>query len=131
LEDKYKSIFDNITDEEFENILKECGFKYEKVEKGKGGLFIDGKRITVEDMEKVSLFNQSNSQYKNNLYWYEDLKVWDKVRNDTGCSFSNYNNNIDNLKQAIRHIKKHKELVKGTRLLLSSNFVGYEIEIIV
>lgn len=36
-----KSIFDNLTDEEFENILKECGFKYKKVDKGKGGLYIN------------------------------------------------------------------------------------------
>lgn len=64
MEDKYKSIFDDITDEDFENILKKCDFKYEKVEKGKGGLFIDGKKITARDIEKVSLFNQSNSQNK-------------------------------------------------------------------
>lgn len=62
MEDKYKSIFENMTDEGLENMFKECGFKYEKVEKGKGGLFVDGKRITAEDMEKASLFNQSNSQ---------------------------------------------------------------------
>lgn len=50
MEDKYKSIFDNITDEEFENILKECGLQYKKVEKGNGGLFTEGKPITGEDM---------------------------------------------------------------------------------
>lgn len=60
LGNKYKSIFDNMTDKEFEDILKEAGFKYEKVKKGKGGLFIDDKRITAEDMAKVSLFNRSN-----------------------------------------------------------------------
>lgn len=38
---RYKSIFDNLTDEEFEDILKEYGFKYRKVDKGKGGLYID------------------------------------------------------------------------------------------
>ena len=51
-----KSIFEGLTDEEFEDILKDCGFKYEKVEKGQGGLFVDGKRITIEDLNKVSLF---------------------------------------------------------------------------
>lgn len=49
--DNTKSIFDNMTDEEFENILIENGFKYKKVEKGKGGLIINGikvdKKITV------------------------------------------------------------------------------------
>lgn len=56
--ERYKSIFDNLTDEEFEDILDECGFRYEKVKKGEGGLFIDGKRITIEDMNKNSLFIQ-------------------------------------------------------------------------
>lgn len=40
-DDRYKSIFDNLTDEEFEDILNKCGFKYRKVDKGKGGLYID------------------------------------------------------------------------------------------
>jgi len=40
-DDRYKSIFDNLTDEEFEDILKEYGFKYRKVDKGKGGLYIN------------------------------------------------------------------------------------------
>lgn len=56
---KIKSIFQGITDEEFENMLKECGFDYKRVEKGKGGLFVGDKRITIEDMEKVSLFSKS------------------------------------------------------------------------
>ncbi|EKS4345103.1 hypothetical protein QB607_003107 [Clostridium botulinum] len=56
MKDKYKSIFEDITDEEFENILKKYNFKYERVEKGKGGLFIDGKKMTIEDINKVSLF---------------------------------------------------------------------------
>lgn len=56
IEENCKSIFDNITDEDFEDILKECGFKYEKVENGKGGLFVSGERITIEDLNKYSLF---------------------------------------------------------------------------
>lgn len=43
--DKYfnelDSIFKNMSDEEFEQILKECGFEYEKVNKGECGLIID------------------------------------------------------------------------------------------
>jgi hypothetical protein len=49
----YDSIFDNLTDEEFEEFLKECNFKYEKVEKGQGGLFIDGKRVTLEELDEM------------------------------------------------------------------------------
>jgi hypothetical protein len=55
--EKYKSIFNNLTDEDFEDILKECNFKYEKVEKGKGGLFVDGKRIESDKIfEEYSYF---------------------------------------------------------------------------
>lgn len=48
--DRYKSIFDNLTDLEFEEILEECGFKYTKVE-GKGGLYINGKNITSQELK--------------------------------------------------------------------------------
>lgn len=39
---KLDSIFDNMSDKEFEDILNKYGFKYEKVEPGKGEMFIDG-----------------------------------------------------------------------------------------
>ena len=47
---KLDSIFENMSDLEFEEILKDCGFEYEKVEKGQGGLFIDGKRILPDEL---------------------------------------------------------------------------------
>lgn len=61
MENGSKNMLDSLTDLEIEKILNECGFKYEKVEKGKGGLFVDENRITAKDIEKVSLFNQNNS----------------------------------------------------------------------
>lgn len=51
--DRYDSVLNGITDEEFEQLLKECGVEYEKVEKGKGGLFIGGKRVTLEELDKI------------------------------------------------------------------------------
>lgn len=42
---EYVSIFDNITDEEFEEILKECNFDYKRVKQGQGGLYINGKKV--------------------------------------------------------------------------------------
>lgn len=51
--DRYDSVLNGITDEEFEELLKECGVEYEKVEKGKGGLFIGGKRVTLEELDKI------------------------------------------------------------------------------
>lgn len=53
MNNKYDSIFDGITDSEFEETLKECGFEYEKVELGKGGLFVDGNRITIKDINEM------------------------------------------------------------------------------
>lgn len=56
MSNKLESIFKNLTDEEFENFLKESGFEFKKVEKGKGGLFIGDKRVTIDDFNKYSLF---------------------------------------------------------------------------
>jgi hypothetical protein len=47
------SIFDNVTDEEFEQFLKDYDFKYEKVERGQGGLFVEGKRVTLEELDEM------------------------------------------------------------------------------
>lgn len=43
--EKYNSIFDNLTNDEFEKILKDCNFKFTKVD-GKGGLYINGEQVT-------------------------------------------------------------------------------------
>ena len=50
MDNKLESIFDNLSDVEFEEILKKCGFKYEKVEKGHGGLFINGEKVEVNEL---------------------------------------------------------------------------------
>ena len=44
---KLESIFDNLSDVEFEDILKRCNLSFEKVEKGQGGLFINGEKVEV------------------------------------------------------------------------------------
>ena len=49
---KNNSIFDEITDLEFEEILNECGFNYTKVEKGNGGLFINNTKISSKTLGK-------------------------------------------------------------------------------
>lgn len=50
-ENKYKSIFDGLTDLEFEKILNDCGFKYTKVEQGKGGLYINGEQVSSKSIK--------------------------------------------------------------------------------
>ena len=62
---KYESIFDNLSDLEFEEVLNKCGFKFEKVE-GKGGLFINNEQITSSDLKEeydnLILNNTNNEQ---------------------------------------------------------------------
>lgn len=49
-----KSIFDNMSDEEFEDLLNEFGFNFEKVEKGQGGIIYKGQKYsTYEEYEKA------------------------------------------------------------------------------
>ena len=63
-----------------------------------------------------------------NGWWCDKLNRWCSLEELGNNSFSSSNLNIVNLKQAIRHIKKHKELPKGTKLSLRGNFVGYYID---
>lgn len=71
MRNKYESIFENITNDEFEQILKECGFNYEKVEEGKGGLFIAGERVYSSELrnEYENLVKETSELYvKSNFY---------------------------------------------------------------
>ena len=45
-----ENMFNDMTDVELEKWLIECGISYEKVEKGKGGVFIDGVNIRNLDI---------------------------------------------------------------------------------
>lgn len=51
MKNNFESIFENLNDSQFEDILKECGFKFKKVE-GEGGLFIDGKRVYSHELKE-------------------------------------------------------------------------------
>ena len=51
---KFESIFENLGDEEFEDVLNECGFEFKKVD-GKGGLKINGENISSEMLKKEIL----------------------------------------------------------------------------
>lgn len=64
------------------------------------------------------------------LDWDIINKRWIDIREDDNGRTSSHNDKIKNLKQAIRHIKKHDEIPKGTRMILESRFKGYDIIII-
>ncbi|MFC0903734.1 hypothetical protein ACFHWD_03400 [Clostridium sp. MT-14] len=49
--DDPQSYFDNLSDEDFEELLNKFGFKYTKVKPGEGGVFIKGKKLKNEDFE--------------------------------------------------------------------------------
>ena len=68
-----------------------------------------------------------------NLYWWNKGNMWINKENNkfkVNGWLSTWNGNIKNLKQAIRYIKKHNEIPKGTKFILRSRFKGYDIIII-
>ena len=65
-------------------------------------------------------------------WWVESAKKWKKIEDIAKDeSSSSHNNNIKNLKQAIRHLKKQRNVPKGTKFILVSLFGGYSINITV
>lgn len=58
-ENNLTSIFDNISDSEFEDMLKKCGFDYKKVEPGNGGLIINGERIERYDYSEEKIISKT------------------------------------------------------------------------
>lgn len=57
-----KSIFKNMSDEEFEDLLNEFGFNFEKVEKGQGGIVYKGIKYTTYEDYKKALENEDKLQ---------------------------------------------------------------------
>lgn len=48
-----KSFFENMTDEEFEKLLNDMGFSWEKTERGKGGLNILNQENVLKDKYNI------------------------------------------------------------------------------
>lgn len=97
-----------------------------------------GKRIKKGSVKwkgrRVRMFSGLTQIYNPNhegfveLWYFHDIDKWCEFEEGQGrCS--NRNNNIKNLKQAIRHIKK-QNIPKGTVFELTSNFIGYNIYIV-
>lgn len=64
------------------------------------------------------------------LMWAQEINKWvsfkdsSSIGNYTLCTHSGP---IRSVKAAIRHIKKHNEIPKGTSMTLVSSFVGYDV----
>jgi hypothetical protein len=63
-------------------------------------------------------------------WWHDKTYKWIKLEDwHNEGNVSTINLNIKNLKQAIRHVKKHSYLPKGIEFRLASNLRGYDIYI--
>lgn len=62
---EYNSIFDNLTDIKFEEMLKDSGFEFTKVD-GKGGLYVNGEQISShslkEEYDTLKMFVENNNR---------------------------------------------------------------------
>lgn len=90
-------------------------------------------KISVGDrvVKMNNFFGLRLATYGTDLCWCDELDKWCNTIESLGFSTSTHNTNIKNLKQAIRHLKKQKQLRKGTEFVLESNFRNHNIHIII
>lgn len=93
--DNPKSIFDNMSDEEFENTLIENGFKYKKVERGNGGLIINGKKIERLDDWQNKLLNTASNETEKNMLKDLIIKIQCLMKHERLRNFYREKNNND------------------------------------
>ena len=107
--------------------------KGQRVKKGSIKITINGRKKRMNYFNGLTHWTRLNEQL---LYYIPELDKWmiyDKVDelkspNKKGyIRVSSSNDKIKNLKSAIRHIKKHDEIPKGTRMRLESRFKGFDI----
>ncbi|MDK0942050.1 hypothetical protein QTH11_14545 [Clostridium perfringens] len=88
---KYESIFENLTDSQFEDILKDCGFTFEKTN-GEGGLFIGGERIPSYKLK------EEYEDFKNVII--EDFYKKTYTKNSVACNtIEGFYNSFDTLEE--------------------------------
>ena len=64
------------------------------------------------------------------LWWCEELNKWTKLDDIVRTlSFSSHKHGVHSVRAAVRHIKKHDEIPKGTKFRLSGFFVGCDVVI--
>ena len=107
--------------------------KGQRVKKGSIKITINGRKKRINYFNGLTHWVRLSEEL---LYYVPELDKWityDKVDelkspNKKGhILISSSNDKIKNLKSAIRHIKKHDEIPKGTRMRLESRFKGFDI----
>lgn len=86
----------------------------------KGSTKVKGRRNRVNNFWGI---------YITGMWWSWNDKKWFDDTSQIKGAYSTTNHEVTNLKQAIRHIKKHDYLPKGTRVTLESSFAGYDIRV--
>ena len=63
------------------------------------------------------------------LWWNETFKKWGTFEDfkDTHTNYGTHKEWVTSVKAAIRHIRKHDEIPKGTKVRLCSSFVGCDV----
>lgn len=70
MKNRFESIFNNLTDSEFEDILRESGLKFKKVNKNEGGLFIAGKKVSSNELREEYI--KITQMYRKETFLIED-----------------------------------------------------------
>ena len=95
-----------------------------------------GQRINCSTFKcsrgRVSVFFTLTCASEPSLLWCDKLNKWDIRENlpKEHWKSSHYSKPIRSVKAAIAHLKRHTEIPKGTKFMLESNFVGYDVYII-
>ena len=106
--------------------------KGQRVKKGSIKITINGRKKRMNYFNGLTHWAKLSEQL---LYYVPEVDKWmtyDKV-SEVESNIKGYilvsssNDKIKNLKSAIRHIKKHDEIPKGTRMKLESRFKGFDI----
>lgn len=107
--------------------------KGQRVKKGSIKITINGRKKRINYFNGLTHWARLNEKL---LYYVPEVDKWmtyDEVSKLESSSKKRYilvsssNDKIKNLKSAIRHIKKHDEIPKGTRMRLESRFAGFDI----
>ena len=106
--------------------------KGQRVKKGSIKITINGRKRRINYFNGLTHWARLSEQL---LYYVPEVDKWMTYNKIDELEFnkkgsvliSSSNGKIKNLKSAIRHIKKHDEIPKGTRMRLESHFVGFDI----